>query len=91
MARLFRLFREYRLFLLCMVSWYVPPIVFGGKTIGGYGYAAIQHCQREINKKHPFSKFAERVLFARLYEIRCLVLCIYFCEIDWQPAKAYVF
>ena len=56
---------------------YVPPIVFGGKTTGGYGYAAIQHCQREINKKHPFSGFAERVLFARLCEFRRFVFCIY--------------
>ena len=55
-------------------------LFLAGKQSGGYGYAAIQHCQREINKKHPFSKFAERVLFARLCEFRRFVFCIYlFC------------
>ena len=29
-------------------------LFLAGKQSGGYGYAAIQHCQREINKKHPF-------------------------------------
>ena len=30
-------------------------LFLAGKQSGrGYGYAAIQHCQREINQKHPF-------------------------------------
>ena len=55
----------------------------------GYGYAAIQHCQRKINKKHPFSKFAERVLFARLCEFRRFVFCIYSFETDGRPIAYY--
>ena len=29
-------------------------LFLAGKQSGGYGYAAIQHRQREINQKHPF-------------------------------------
>lgn len=60
-----------------------------GKQSGGYGYAAIQHCQHEINKKHPFSEFAERVLFVRLCEYRRFIFCIYFCETERRPITCY--